>query len=218
MSPQNIESYNFGSHHSKPHWFGPQHFGPHHFGPHHFGPHRFGLNHFGPHNFEHHKDESHNFGPGKFEHHKCPFKKGPKNYPGKRNFFPWGPMQISNEENAFNVNLDVQQFKPEEVSVKVVDDFVVINGNHNERSDEHGFISRNFTRRYKFPNNVDPNTITSKLSLDGILSIGAPKKIDENNKERTVPIVLTNQRAMKPTAFNNPDIDQIDFALNNYEI
>ncbi|XP_050546703.1 alpha-crystallin A chain-like [Daktulosphaira vitifoliae] len=109
-----------------------------------------------------------------------------------------GLSRIQNDKNGFKVNLDVQQFKPDEVNVKVVDDYVVIDGKHEERSDEHGFISRQFTRRYKIPENVDPNAITSTLSSDGVLSIGAPKKTIENNKEaRSVPIVHTNQPSIK---------------------
>ncbi len=42
------------------------------------------------------------------------------------------------------VCLDVQQFKPEEVNVKTVDNFVVIEGKHEEKEDEHGYISRHF--------------------------------------------------------------------------
>lgn len=88
-----------------------------------------------------------------------------------------GLSHIQNDQNNFKVNLDVQQFKPEEVSVKVVDGYVVVDGKHEERSDEHGFISRQFTRRYKLPDNVDAAAITSTLSSDGVLSFGAPKKV-----------------------------------------
>lgn len=88
-----------------------------------------------------------------------------------------GLSVIQNDRNNFKVNLDVQQFKPDEVSVKVVDGYVVVDGKHEERSDEHGYISRQFTRRYKVPDNVDPAAITSTLSSDGVLSIGAPKKV-----------------------------------------
>lgn len=84
---------------------------------------------------------------------------------------------IHSDKDGFKVNLDVQQFKPEEVSVKVVNGYIVVDGKHEERSDEHGFISRQFTRRYKIPETVDPNTVTSSLSSDGVLSIGAPKKV-----------------------------------------
>lgn len=88
-----------------------------------------------------------------------------------------GLSHVQNDNNNFKVNLDVQQFKPNEVSVKVEDGFVVVCGKHEERSDEHGFISRQFTRRYKLPDNVDVAAITSTLSSDGILSVGAPKKV-----------------------------------------
>jgi len=88
-----------------------------------------------------------------------------------------GLSLIQNDKNNFKVNLDVQQFKPDEVSVKVVDGYVVVDGKHEERSDEHGYISRQFTRRYKVPDNVDPAAITSTLSSDGVLSVGAPKKV-----------------------------------------
>lgn len=88
-----------------------------------------------------------------------------------------GSSHIQNDKNNFKVNLDVQQFKPEEVSVKVLDGYIVIDGKHEERSDEHGFISRQFTRRYEIPENVDPAAITSTLSSDGVLCVGAPKKV-----------------------------------------
>lgn len=71
----------------------------------------------------------------------------------------------------------MQQFKPEEINVKVVDDYIVVDGKHEERQDKHGFISRQFTRKYKLPPNVNVEAIQSKLSSDGILSIVAPKKV-----------------------------------------
>lgn len=100
-----------------------------------------------------------------------------------------GLSHIQNDDNNFKVNLDVQQFKPEEVSVKVVDGYIVVDGKHEERSDEHGFISRQFTRRYKVPDNVEPAAITSILSSDGVLSIGAPKKVFKKNYKFLVLIL-----------------------------
>lgn len=73
--------------------------------------------------------------------------------------------------------MDVQQFKPDEISVKFLDDYVVIDAKHEERQDKHGFISRHFTRRYKVPSDVDVDAIKSKLSSDGILTLEAPKKV-----------------------------------------
>lgn len=97
------------------------------------------------------------------------------------------------------MNLDVQQFKPEELTVKTVDDFVVVEGNHEERKDEHGFISRQFARRYKLPDEVDPQTVVSQLSSDGVLTITAPKKaLPASTNERIVPINQTQAPAVKP--------------------
>ncbi|XP_050522054.1 alpha-crystallin A chain-like [Daktulosphaira vitifoliae] len=111
-----------------------------------------------------------------------------------------GLSHIQNDHKNFKVNLDVQQFKPEEVSVKVDNNgYIVVQGEHEERSDEHGFVSRQFTRRYKMPENVDPNTVMSQLSSDGVLSIMAPKKTSDKSGERPVPIVHTNQPSIKVT-------------------
>ncbi|CAG0897989.1 unnamed protein product [Darwinula stevensoni] len=95
------------------------------------------------------------------------------------------------------VNLDVQQFAPEEISVKTVENSVVIEGKHEEKRDEHGFISRHFQRRYLLPDNVRPESIQSSLSSDGVLTVTAPKMaIEGAPNERSVPIVQTNEPAM----------------------
>lgn len=78
------------------------------------------------------------------------------------------------------MSLDVQQFKPEELKVKVVEDYIVVEGKHDERSDQHGFISRQFTRRYKIPENVDKAALVSNLSSDGVLTLKAPKLVSLN--------------------------------------
>ncbi|KAK7571808.1 hypothetical protein V9T40_014280 [Parthenolecanium corni] len=108
-----------------------------------------------------------------------------------------GVSSITRDKDSFKVNLDVQQFKPEEINVKVVDDFIVVDGKHEERQDKHGFISRQFTRKYKLPPNVNVDAIQSKLSSDGILSIVAPKKAIESGPSRSIPVMKTNQPAIK---------------------
>lgn len=53
----------------------------------------------------------------------------------------------------------------------------MVEGKHEERQDKHGYISRQFTRRYKLPPNVNLEAVKSSLSSDGVLSIAAPKKV-----------------------------------------
>lgn len=75
------------------------------------------------------------------------------------------------------VILDVQQFSPDEITVKTVDNHVVVEAKHEEKQDEHGYISRHFVRRYVLPPSHDLVNITSTLSSDGVLTITAPKKV-----------------------------------------
>lgn len=91
-------------------------------------------------------------------------------------------------KDGFQVCLDVQQFKPSEVSVKVIDNAVVIEGKHEERQDEHGYIARHFTRKYLLPKEVDAAQLASTLSSDGILTVKAPL---------TKPAVESNERVIQ---------------------
>lgn len=95
-------------------------------------------------------------------------------------------------KDGFQVSMDVQQFKPNELTVKTVDNAIVVEGKHEEREDEHGFISRHFVRRYVLPAGYDPEQVVSTLSSDGVLTIKVPKptKSEESN-ERVVPIQHT---------------------------
>nr|NP_001027772.2 heat shock protein HSP27-like protein [Ciona intestinalis] len=85
-----------------------------------------------------------------------------------------GMSQVTTDENKFKVTLDVKHFTPEEITVKTVDGSIEVHGKHHEKEDDHGVVSRDFTRKYTIPPNVDPLTVTSSLSPDGILTVEAP--------------------------------------------
>ncbi|XP_003420799.1 heat shock protein beta-6 [Loxodonta africana] len=81
--------------------------------------------------------------------------------------------QVPTEPGHFSVLLDVKHFSPEEISVKVVGEHVEVHARHEERPDEHGYIAREFHRRYRLPPGVDPAAVTSALSPEGVLSVQA---------------------------------------------
>jgi crystallin alpha B len=121
---------------------------------------------------------------------------------------PWGELLRRKEEGGistvkadkdnFQVVLDVQQFAPEEINVKVVDKYVVVEGNHEEKQDDHGWISRKFTRRYLIPEQCDLEKVESKLSSDGVLSISVPRKEQPKIEgERVVSIQHTGKPAIR---------------------
>ncbi len=93
-------------------------------------------------------------------------------------------------KDGFHLLVDVSHFQPNEISVKTIDNEVIIEGKHEEREDEHGYISRQFTRRYSLPKRYDPNTVTSTLSSEGILTVKAPNPPQESeNNERAIEIL-----------------------------
>jgi len=87
-------------------------------------------------------------------------------------------------KDGFQVSVDVQQFAPNEITVKTVDNTIVVEAKHEERQDEHGYISRQFTRRYALPKGFNIKDVVTQLSSDGILTVKAPpeaKALDQGN-------------------------------------
>ncbi|XP_055308284.1 heat shock protein 23-like [Sitodiplosis mosellana] len=77
-------------------------------------------------------------------------------------------------KDGFQVCLDVQHFQPNEISVKTENNSIMVNAKHEEKQDDHGYISREFTRRYDLPKGFKVEDVTSSLSSDGVLSIKCP--------------------------------------------
>lgn len=123
---------------------------------------------------------------------------------------------VKPDKDKFQVILDVQQFKPEEINVKVVDKFVTVEAKHEEKQDEHGWISRQFQRKYLIPEQCDLSQVSSTLSSDGVLTITAPKKPElavEN--ERSIKIEHTGKPAIRETEKKQEAVkDKKDTAQN----
>ncbi|XP_023219555.1 alpha-crystallin A chain-like [Centruroides sculpturatus] len=111
-----------------------------------------------------------------------------------------GVSEVINNSDEFRVMTDVSHFDPEEISVKTIDNYVVVHGKHEEKMDQHGFVSREFTRRYILPKEVDPECVTSSLSSEGVLTVQAPKKSQElPSNERVVPITVQQRPSVDET-------------------
>ncbi|XP_011868587.1 PREDICTED: alpha-crystallin B chain-like [Vollenhovia emeryi] len=116
---------------------------------------------------------------------------------------PRAPFVV--EKDDFHVAVDVQHFKPEEIDVKTVDDHLIITAKHEERRDDHGWVSREFVRRYKLPKDVNVNYLISSLSSDGILTVAAPKNQRLKDEiERSLQIEFTG----KPFVNTQPKTEQ----------
>ncbi len=74
------------------------------------------------------------------------------------------------------MTLHLPNFKSKEICVKVIDNHLVVNAEHEEKPDEHGHVYRHFNRRYVLPRNVDFDKVNATMSDDGTLIICGPKK------------------------------------------
>lgn len=81
-------------------------------------------------------------------------------------------------------------------SFQVVDKYVVVEGTHDEKQDEHGWISRKFVRRYLIPEQCNVEKVESNLSSDGVLTISVPRK--EQPKPEGAERVISIQHTGKP--------------------
>jgi crystallin alpha B len=100
-----------------------------------------------------------------------------------------GPCKKTTSDD-FKVTFDVKSFNPEEISVKVKGREILVDGKHDERADEHGFVSRQFTRRYVVPNEYDIDTVATYLDGEGKMTVKAskPKPVVDTSSERVIPI------------------------------
>ncbi|KAH9513836.1 hypothetical protein Btru_031521 [Bulinus truncatus] len=98
--------------------------------------------------------------------------------------------EVHNTDKEFRIRLDLHHYSPEEVKITSDSTKITINAKHEEKQDNHGFVSREITRMYKLPEDVDPKSITSTMNAQGVLSIKVQKKALEEPKETAIPVTF----------------------------
>lgn len=110
--------------------------------------------------------------------------------------------QVHIGKDGFQVCLDVEHFLPNEINVKTDNHSIIVHAKHEEKKDNHGYISREFTRRYDLPKEFQPELVSSSLSSDGVLSIKCPHVPAIEGNVRHVQIQHTGpaKQCIKPNA------------------
>ncbi|XP_069395660.1 alpha-crystallin B chain-like [Paralichthys olivaceus] len=109
--------------------------------------------------------------------------------PSFMRWFNWpdnGHSEMRMERDRFVIYLDVKHFSPDELCVNICDEIITIHGKHEEKQDDHGFVSREFHWKYRLPAGVSGADVTANLSSDGVLIITAPRS--SPGPERSIPI------------------------------
>ena len=86
--------------------------------------------------------------------------------------------------------MNVEKYKPEELFIKTVDNTVIVEAKHEEKtSDGRSCSTQSFSQSFTLPAGVDPDSVKSGLSKQGVLTISAPVvKTGRTNQARLVPI------------------------------
>ncbi|XP_055336099.1 nuclear transcription factor Y subunit beta-like [Paramacrobiotus metropolitanus] len=83
-------------------------------------------------------------------------------------------QDISGQDGkCLKLRFDVSQYRPDEVSVKMVDGKLRIHAKHEEKT-ENKSSYREFNKEFSLPIGTNPELIKSSLSKDGILTVEAP--------------------------------------------
>jgi len=99
---------------------------------------------------------------------------------------------MSIDDNVLKMTLNVNPYKPEEITVKVTGRWIVVNCTHEKQNETDAY--RHFEWKHLLSNGrADFSKITSSISSDNILTIKVPLKPME---EKMIPIEQTGQPAV----------------------
>ncbi|KAG4075746.1 hypothetical protein HA402_003572 [Bradysia odoriphaga] len=96
-------------------------------------------------------------------------------------------IQEDGDNKVLKLRFDVSQYAPEEIVVKTVDQKLLVHAKHEEKSDTKS-VYREYNREFLLPKGVNPESIKSSLSKDGVLTVDAPLPLQLTAGETMIPI------------------------------
>ncbi|GAB1601602.1 alpha-crystallin A chain-like [Argonauta hians] len=97
-------------------------------------------------------------------------------------------VKMKYNHDVFEVKLDVENYEPGDLSVKVQDEHLIVTGKHESKQGELGSVARNFTRRFLMPEDIDADTLTSNLSPEGILTVNGLIRRTSKDRGQSIQI------------------------------
>src|SRR3569832_2056957 len=82
-------------------------------------------------------------------------------------------IREESDGKTLRLRFDVSQYKPEEVTVKTVDNRLLVHAKHEEKVPQRT-VYREYNQEFMLPQNTNPELITSTLSVDGVLTVESP--------------------------------------------
>ncbi|KAK6109651.1 Hsp20/alpha crystallin family protein [Brugia pahangi] len=82
-------------------------------------------------------------------------------------------IKDESDGKTLRLRFDVAQYKPEEVTVKTVDNRLLVHAKHEEKTPQRA-VFREYNQEFMLPRGTNPELISSTLSTDGVLTVEAP--------------------------------------------
>ncbi|CAG9529921.1 unnamed protein product [Cercopithifilaria johnstoni] len=82
-------------------------------------------------------------------------------------------IKDESDGRTLRLRFDVAQYKPEEVTVKTVDNRLLVHAKHEEKTPQRS-VFREYNQEFMLPRGTNPELISSTLSTDGVLTVEAP--------------------------------------------
>merc|ERR1712106_226930 len=86
-----------------------------------------------------------------------------------------GISRVQYDDDTYKILVNVEKYKPEELVIKTVDNTVLVEAKHEEKtSDGRSYATQSFNQSFTLPRGVNPESVSSSLSKEGVLIISAP--------------------------------------------
>merc|ERR1712106_1124922 len=98
-----------------------------------------------------------------------------------------GISRVQYDDDTYKILVNVEKDKPEELVIKTVDNTVLVEAKHEEKtSDGRSYATQSFNQSFTLPRGVNPESVSSSLSKEGVLIISAPlpKALKSTSSER----------------------------------
>lgn len=97
-------------------------------------------------------------------------------------------VSVDKESGVQRVKFNVQNFQPEEIDLKVVDNILRVHAVHKSTADGSN-VHREYSRQFTLPEGIDLEALKSTLSEEGVLEVEVPLPL-EKPKQRKIQIKM----------------------------
>ena len=113
-------------------------------------------------------------------------------------------MEEKANDGKIAAKLDVRGFKPENIKIQLRGNELTVTGEHVAE----GQRSRVYRRRTLLPSDVDPSSVTSRLSKEGLLTIEASRNSALLQRKRSVKVTMETEADEKPKQATSSDAEE----------